>query len=108
MLELQDNPPMCLPSVGNVADLQGDWWVAYTKARFEKQLAFDLLHRKIGFYLPMTRRVTFSGGRKRCGMAPLFTSYVFFCGNELTRYEVLSTDRVCQAIPVRERTKFVA
>jgi len=108
MLKLEDNPPMCPPDVENVSALQGDWWVVHTKSRFEKALAFDLLASSIGFYLPMVQRITMSGGRKRRAMMPLFPSYVFLCGSEEDRYTTLTTNRVCQVIPVVDREKFVS
>jgi hypothetical protein len=44
--------------------------------------------------------VTFSGGRKRLGMAPLFTSYLFLCGGDEDRYVAMTTGRICQTIEV--------
>ena len=40
--------------------------------------------------------------------APLFPSYVFFCGNEAERIAALATDRLCQIIPVRDQQKLTA
>lgn len=108
MLKLADNPPMCPPTASSVAELAGPWWVGHTKARFEKAFAFDLLERGIGYYLPMRQRVKVCGGRKRHLLAPLFTSYVFFCGDADARYRALATDRLCNVIPVTDRQKFVA
>lgn len=99
---------MCSPTVASVGDLGGDWWVAHTKARFEKALAFDLIAKGIGFYLPMVERVRMSGGRKRRLLLPLFPSYVFFCGDAESRYTALATNRLCQAIAVTDRESFVA
>jgi hypothetical protein len=104
MLKLQDNPPLTFPDdllVPNRARLP--WWVGHTKARFEKAFAQDLLAKRIEFFLPMVSRVTISGGRKRHGMAPLFPSYVFFCGGDEQRVTALATDQLCQVIPVRDQ-----
>ncbi len=107
MLRFDENPPVRSPSVQSVAELRGPWWVGHTKARFEKAFAFDLLARQIGYYLPMVERVKISGGRKRRVLLPLFTSYVFFCGDDEARYQALATNRLCQVIAVTDRSTFV-
>ena len=107
MLKLKDNPPMLPQTVASVTELNGDWWVAHTKPRCEKAVAFDLLLRDIGFYLPMAHKTIVSGGRKRQLMIPLFTSYVFFCGDLEARVQAYHTDRIVQVLPVTERHKFV-
>jgi hypothetical protein len=56
----------------------------------------------------MSRRTTFSGGRKRQGMSPLFPSYVFFCGEDDVRWQALSTNRLCQVLPVSDQEAMVA
>lgn len=107
MLTLTENPPILPAFVQSVTQLQGDWWVAHTKSRFEKAFAWDLADRGIGYFLPMTRRITFSGGRKRQGMAPLFPSYVFFCGDQDVRWQALSTNRLCQVLKVLDQEALV-
>lgn len=107
MLKLEENPPMLPECVGSVLDLEGPWWVAHTKPRCEKALAGDLLRSGVRYYLPMALKVKISGGRKRRLMIPLFTSYVFFCGDAEDKIEVFQTDRVVQIIPVKERESFV-
>jgi len=62
-----------------------------------------MFNHGIGYFLPMREKIIFSGGRKRCIMAPLFTSYVFFCGTEDDRYTALTTNRVCQTIEVADQ-----
>lgn len=108
MLSLADNPPVLSPGFGRVGDLAGRWWVAHTKARFEKAFAQDLLARGVGYFLPLAERVKVSGGRKRHLMMPLFPSYVFFCGTADDRYRALTTDRLCQVIEVTDQAKLVA
>jgi len=103
MLKLSENPPMLHPRVESLAQINGTWWVAHTNPRNEKALAWDLADRDITYFLPMIQRTTFSGGRKRRGMMPLFSSYLFICGDEQTRYAVLRTDRVCNLIEVRDQ-----
>ena len=100
MLRLSDNPAILTPEAQSLTELNGTWWVAHTKARFEKAFAWDMFNRGIGYFLPMWEKIIFSGGRKRHVMAPLFTSYVFICGTELDRYTALTTNRLCQIIEV--------
>jgi hypothetical protein len=107
MLKVSDNPPMLPPTAQNLRDLSGQWWVAHTRARFEKAFAWDLLERGIGFFLPMVERVTVSGGKKRRVFMPLFSSYVFLCGTAEQRQEALRTNRLCQTIEVADQEGLV-
>ena len=91
----------------SIRSLDGPWWVGHTKARAEKAFAWDLIARGIPHFLPMARKTTFSGGRKRAVMVPLFTGYVFFNGDEVARYKALTTDRLCGVIPVTLRDAMV-
>ncbi len=108
MLKYSDNPPMLPEGVKSLRELQGKWWVAHTRSRFEKAFAWDLRQRGIGYFLPMIDRVKVSGGRKRRVVLPLFPSYVFFCGNEEDRYNAIKTDRLCQAIEIVDEERFLA
>ena len=103
MLRLSENPAILTPDVQSLAELTGTWWAAYTKPRFEKAFAWDMLSHGIGYFLPMREKIIFSGGRKRHIMLPLFKSYVFFCGTEQDRYTALTTNRVCQTIEVADQ-----
>ena len=76
--KLSENPPMRPATCQTIRDLTGPWWVAHTKARVEKAFAWDLVAAGINYFLPLVRHTSFSGGRKRLGMLPLFPSYVFF------------------------------
>jgi hypothetical protein len=107
MLKLSENPPMRPASVQSVADLSGTWWVGHTKARNEKAFAWDLHAHHVGYFLPMVEKTTFSGGRKRRKLVPLFNSYVFFCGSAVDRHTALTTNRLCQTIAVPDRGRFV-
>ena len=107
MLKLSENPPILSPEADSLTDMSGTWWVAHTKARFEKVFAWDMLSHGIGYFLPMREKVTFSGGRKRRVMMPLFSSYVFFCGDDGDRYTAMTTNRLCQTIEVVDQDGFV-
>lgn len=107
MLKLSDNPSVLSTWVDSVADLEGCWWVAHTKARLEKAFARDLSKQGIGYFLPLLERVTYSGGKKRHTMLPLFPSYVFFCGTQEDRQAAMRTDRLCRAIGVSDQEQLV-
>ena len=106
-MRISDNPPMLPPAAGSVSALRGQWWVAHTKARVEKALAWNLLEAGVGYFLPLVERVSVSGGRKRRVVQPLFASYLFLCGTEEDRYTTMTTDRVCQVIKVADQPKLV-
>ena len=108
MLKMSENPPILAPEIRSITDLSGRWWVAHTRARFEKAFAWDLLRRDVAYFLPMIERVKVSGGRKRHVMAPLFASYVFFCGSEEDRYAAMATNRLCTTIEVADQDLLVA
>jgi len=107
MLLVAENPPQLAEGYSSITSIEGDWWVAHTKARAEKALAWDLVGHSIPYYLPMTERTVIWGGRKRRVLKPIFSSYVFFSGSSEDRYRVLRTNRVCQVIPVRHRGPFI-
>jgi transcription antitermination factor NusG len=107
MLRLSDNPAILTPEAQSLTELNGTWWVAHTKARFEKAFAWDMFNHGIGYFLPMREKIIFSGGRKRHVMVPLFTSYVFICGTELDRYTALTTNRLCQTIEVVDQDSLI-
>jgi len=108
MLKLSENPPVLSPGVESLLELQGRWWVAHTKSRFEKAFAWDLHREGIGYFLPLFECVRTNGGRKRHVMKPLFPGYVFFCGDAGDRYKAMTTDRLCQTIDVLDQEKLVA
>lgn len=107
-LKLSDNPPMVSPWAACLAELSGTWRVAHTRSRFEKALAWDLLNRRIGYFLPLIEKMTIASGRRRKTFVPLFTSYVFFCGSDEDRYAAMTTNRICQTIEVADQAKLVA
>ena len=107
MLSLKDNPPQLPAKYETVADIPGDWYIAHVKSRNEKAFAQDLIKLGIDHYLPLQERETYSGGRRRLNLYPFFTSYMFFAGNEESRYTALTTNRVANVIPVTDRETFV-
>ena len=108
MLRFCDNPEIVHPRTDDLATIPGRWFIGHTRARCEKAFAVDLAARNIPYVLPMVERVTFSGGRKRRGMLPLFTSHVFFAGDERTRDQAIHTSRLCRAIEVVDQPRLIA
>jgi transcription antitermination factor NusG len=95
------------PEVDSLRDFTGEWWVAHTKSRNEKALAHDLIRRRIGYFLPMTWKVRRKSRRTIRSLLPLFGGYLFFCGGENDRTEVLRTDRVANILKVKDQEKLV-
>ena len=108
MLKLEDNPPPLPPGVGRPGMIAGEWYVAHTKPRVEKAFAWELLAKKISFYLPLLKRVRMSGGRKRTTLIPLFPSYAFFAGPPDARLAALQTGRIVHVIPIPQQAAFVS
>src|SRR4051794_5420675 len=102
MLRLDDNPPMKWPASTTLSEVAQPWMVAYCKPRQEKALAWDLNRRDLCYFLPMVRRETSSGGRRRQNYYPLFPSYLFFACDEAARLSVLRTDRIVRIVQVGE------
>ena len=100
MLKPADNPPLWPDGLDRLGSLAGDWFVAHTKARNEKAFAWDLVRRGVPHFLPMVEKTTFSGGRKRRNLHPVFGGYVFFNGTGDDRHTVMTTGRLCQVIAV--------
>ncbi|MBC7784030.1 MAG: UpxY family transcription antiterminator [Burkholderiales bacterium] len=100
MLSFDDNPPIRSPLLKLEEGVSHTWCIAHTLSRSEKAFAWDLFKRKVPYFLPMVERVTFSGGRKRRGLLPLFSSYVFVDGREESYHRALTTNRLCQLIKV--------
>jgi len=85
------------------ADVPGRRWMAiYTKARQEKSLARELLKSRIPFYLPLVRKTSMAGGRRRTSQTPLFGGYVFVFGSEEERVRSLKTNRISRILPVKD------
>lgn len=108
MLKVSENPPAIWPEDVEIKDFTGKWWVAHTKSRNEKALAWQMLKKQISYFLPMSEKVSKSRGRTTRSLLPLFTGYLFFCANEDQRVEVLQTNRVAKLIEVSDQDKLIA
>lgn len=108
MLKISENPPIAWPEEKSIKDFDGYWWVAHTKSRNEKALANDLVAREVSYFLPMSWKIRSHRGRKTRSLLPLFGGYLFFCGKEKQRLEVLKTNRVANLIEVNNQEKFLS
>jgi transcriptional antiterminator RfaH len=107
MLSVAENPPQLSPGVRSLTELSGTWWIAHTKAKMERPLVRYLYRHDVGYFLPLLERTTISSGKKRRSLTPMFSGYVFFCGDEQARYQALASNYLCQVIPVREQKELV-
>ena len=107
MLKVSENPPLIWPEAESIRDFAGQWWVVHTKSRNEKALAHDLIRRDISYFLPMSWKVRRRSRRTIRSLLPLFGGYLFFCGQENQRTEVLRTDRVANMIEVKDQQKLI-
>lgn len=107
MLKVSENPPIIWPETESIRDFEGQWWVAHTKSRNEKALAHDLIRRNICYFLPMSWKVRRKSRRKIKSLLPLFSGYLFFCGDDDDRSELWRTDRVANLIEVKDQEKLL-
>ncbi|MGB2807672.1 MAG: transcription termination/antitermination NusG family protein [Sedimentisphaerales bacterium] len=107
MLKPSENPPVVWPEAESLRDFTGIWWVAHTKSRNEKALAHDLIRKEMSYFLPMSWRVRRIRKRTVRSLLPLFSSYLFFCGQESERTELWRTNRVASIIEVKDQEGFV-
>lgn len=105
---MSENPPVTWPEGKSILDFDGLWWVAHTKSRNEKALAHDLIRRNINYFLPMTWTLKHRKGRRTRSLLPLFSGYLFFCGTENQRIQLLQTNRVANLITVKDQQKLLS
>jgi transcriptional antiterminator RfaH len=63
--------------------------------------------KNISYFLPMTWKVRQQTHRTIKSLLPLFTGYLFFCGDEAARVELLKTNRVANLLEVNNQEDFV-
>ena len=108
MLKASENPPILFPDAGEIDQLTGTWWVAHTKPRQQKALAWDILRTAAGgYFLPMYDAVRKSRGRTWKTTLPLFPGYVFLCCDEDQRAAALKTNRIANLIPVPDQAQLI-
>jgi transcriptional antiterminator RfaH len=108
MLKETENPPLVWPQDKSIAEFVGTWWVAHTRSRNEKAVAWLLAGKDIQYFLHMSWKVSRKKGRTVRSLLPVFSSYLFFCGQEIDRLEALKTNRIATIIPVFDQARMVA
>ncbi len=107
MLKVSENPPILWPQERSIRDFEGQWWVVHTRSRNEKALAQDLISKDISYFLPMSWKISRKSRRTTRSLLPLFSGYLFFCGKENDRVELLKTNRVAHLIEVDNQQKLL-
>ncbi len=101
-------PDTLLGEGGLAADPSLRWWAIYTLPRREKELMRRLRKMEIAHYGPMIPRKTRSpSGRVHVSQVPLFASYVFLCGDEVSRYRAWTTNCVSRCLDVDDSAELV-
>jgi transcription antitermination factor NusG len=107
LLKASENPPIIWPEDKSVVDFTEQWWVVHTKSRNEKALAHDLISREVSYFLPMSWKARKSSRRTVRSLLPLFNGYLFFCGSEEHRIQLLQTNRAAGLIPVVDQQQLI-
>ncbi len=81
------------------------WHVLRTKSRQEKAVARVLASAGIDYFLPLVRRVSYYGHRKRVVDQPLLTCYLFLYGSVEHTYMATATKRIAQVIAVADQQR---
>jgi transcription termination/antitermination protein NusG len=86
----------------------GRWWVVHTRARNEKQVAAALAARDVCYYLPVVRvQRTYAKSRFTFDI-PLFSCYLFLCGDRECCEVALRTHRVAGILHVADQDELRA
>ena len=102
-----NNPPLRPDEEIPLGQFKGKWWVAHTKPRQEKALAWDFFRSDRLYFAPMYKARRRSKGRTWKSVLPLFPGYVFLCGSENDRLFALQTNRIANIIEVPDQAKLV-
>lgn len=82
---------------------QDRWWVLHTRPRSEKALARQLLRRGISFFLPLQEHKRRIQRRLVRSQLPLFPGYLFFLGDDESRWAALETNFVVNSLHVENQ-----
>ena len=96
------------PELSPADAYQGRWWVLHTRPRNEKAVAADLTRLQINHFLPLVKHKRVYGRRVHEVQIPLFTGYVFLCGEEKDRQAALRTNRLANVLNVGDQEQLRA
>ena len=71
-----------------------NWYVVYTRPRWEKKVAARLLEAGIEHYCPLNKVQKQWSDRKKVVHEPLFKGYVFVLVDELRKWDIKSVDGI--------------
>lgn len=71
-----------------------NWYVVYTKPRWEKKIAETLSSKNVENYCPLNKVQKQWTDRKKIINEPLFKGYVFVCITEAEKWEVAKTSGI--------------
>lgn len=71
-----------------------NWYVVYTRPRWEKKVAERLQEAGIDHYCPLNKVQKQWSDRKKVVMEPLFKGYVFVLVDELRKWDIKSIDGI--------------
>ena len=57
--------------------MQKNWYIIYTKAKWEKKVAAIFTRKRIGNFIPMNSKQVMRGRKRKIVQKPLFESYLF-------------------------------
>jgi len=75
-----------------------NWYVVYTKPRWEKKIALVLQEKGIENYCPLNKVTKQWTDRKKVVLEPLFKGYIFICADENSKWDVKNIDGIINYI----------
>lgn len=108
-LSLSQNPLSCFPEGVLKESPNGKvWWVARTKPKKEKVLAWYLYSHQIGYFLPLFKKRQPSENRHRYSLLPLYPSYIFFMADLQGRYQALKSNEIVEILEVKDQERLIS
>ena len=71
-----------------------NWYVAYTRPRWEKKIAAALTDKGIENYCPLNKVTRQWSDRKKVVLEPLFKGYIFVCPGDINKWDIKKTEGI--------------
>ena len=75
-----------------------NWYVVYTRPRWEKKIASLLCEKGIENYCPLNKVTKQWSDRKKVVLEPLFKGYIFICIDEIKKWDIKNIDGIINYI----------
>ena len=75
-----------------------NWYVIYTRPRWEKKIALVLQEKGIENYCPLNKVTKQWTDRKKTVLEPLFKGYIFVCADENNKWDIKNIDGIINYI----------